>query len=315
MADKSKVFWVVGVIIVIALMAGQEKKEGLMEDIGNVILVGNQIQSPLKQGFDLASNLDSCRVFRDATSSEGKACVGSCVQITSKMLNCPTFGDRIDSGDVGKYGYFYDNDDSCSENANGDGGSNAEDIWDCMYGQSCTDECSLNTKLCISDTNYWQCGQYDSDTCLEWGDRKNCASGLSCSDDACKASQTPPPTADVWCVLKDCSNCILSETTTCPTNSLSTGYPTLPLCTSARQTKCEGTWSPAVSTKECGEAFNQVNSATSATKSAVGTSCKSGTCNLETGKCEKEVNLSNWIWYLVLGFVVIIGVKLMGKAK
>ena len=49
---------------------------------------------------------------------------------------------------------------------------------------ACTDECSSGTKQC-SGNGYQTCGNYDSDSCLEWGTVTACGSGEACSNGSC----------------------------------------------------------------------------------------------------------------------------------
>ena len=86
------------------------------------------------------------------------------------------------------------------------------------------------------------------------------------------------------------------------------------MCTSKPGT---GNWSPSLLSKACGEAFNQINSNSGASRAAIGTACESGTCNTETAKCEEEEesDFSKWIPYIIIFFAAIIGIKMLGKQK
>jgi len=55
----------------------------------------------------------------------------------------------------------------------------------------CTDECSpLGYVQCTGYLTFKKCGNYDSDTCLEWGSSVSCPSGYTCSGGTCVASST-----------------------------------------------------------------------------------------------------------------------------
>ena len=78
----------------------------------------------------------------------------------------------------------------------------------CASGQACSNgicsticanECSLiGVKQCNSPTDFKTCGNYDSDSCLEWSSATSCFSGQSCSGvGVCGSSST--------CVPKTCT--------------------------------------------------------------------------------------------------------------
>lgn len=55
----------------------------------------------------------------------------------------------------------------------------------------CTDECSPSgQKICSGTTGYKICGNYDSDSCLEWSSVSSCSSGDVCVNGACQAACT-----------------------------------------------------------------------------------------------------------------------------
>lgn len=54
---------------------------------------------------------------------------------------------------------------------------------------NCTNECQSGAKQC-SGNGYQTCGNYDSDSCTEWGSVINCSSGKVCSGGSC-ITQTP----------------------------------------------------------------------------------------------------------------------------
>lgn len=68
----------------------------------------------------------------------------------------------------------------------------------CLNGAcviTCTNDCSPSgTKQCSGTNAYKTCGNYDTDSCLEWSSATNCATGQTCSNGAC-----------VVCTPKTCS--------------------------------------------------------------------------------------------------------------
>ncbi len=53
---------------------------------------------------------------------------------------------------------------------------------------TCTDECPSNGAKQCSGSGYQTCGNYDSDSCLEWNSVTSCPSGQTCSNGACISS-------------------------------------------------------------------------------------------------------------------------------
>jgi len=54
----------------------------------------------------------------------------------------------------------------------------------------CIDQCSRGQSQCTSTTTWQVCGQYDGDTCLDWGPARTCPAGSTCSAGACRLSCT-----------------------------------------------------------------------------------------------------------------------------
>ena len=97
---------------------------------------------------------------------------------------CSVNGQRVCVGNGWKQCGNYDS-DSCLEWSSitycGSGQT-------CNNGQcinTCTDECSINgQRVCVG--NGWkQCGQYDSDSCLEWGQITQCGWNQTCNNGTC----------------------------------------------------------------------------------------------------------------------------------
>jgi len=51
----------------------------------------------------------------------------------------------------------------------------------------CINECSSGSKTCVGN-GYKTCGNYDSDTCLEWSSVTSCPSSQTCSNGQCITS-------------------------------------------------------------------------------------------------------------------------------
>lgn len=133
------------------------------------------------------------------------------------------------------------------------------------FNQTCTDDCSTNgAKQCSSSlTGYQTCGNYDSDSCLEWGSVTSCSSSETCVAGACVSNtftctdsdggkdynakgnvvaKSPTSDINVWDLCSDstrlveyfCTNLQQSgETYTCP-NGCSNGA----CLSSTNQTGC-----------------------------------------------------------------------------
>jgi len=56
----------------------------------------------------------------------------------------------------------------------------------CVPSTTCTDECSYyGQKICAGSNSYKVCGNYDSDSCLEWSSIQYCPSGYICQNGEC----------------------------------------------------------------------------------------------------------------------------------
>jgi hypothetical protein len=62
----------------------------------------------------------------------------------------------------------------------------------CISAVSCTNDCSTSGLKQCSGNSVQTCGNYDTDSCLEWGGTTACASGQTCSNGACITTTTPP---------------------------------------------------------------------------------------------------------------------------
>ena len=55
----------------------------------------------------------------------------------------------------------------------------------CTGTPNCTNECRQSEKRCTNNNGFEVCGDYNSDTCLEWGGERACPAGMSCSNGEC----------------------------------------------------------------------------------------------------------------------------------
>jgi hypothetical protein len=56
----------------------------------------------------------------------------------------------------------------------------------CVLSSTCQNECSFyGQKTCSSSTSFKTCGNYDSDSCLEWSSPQSCPSGYTCQNGEC----------------------------------------------------------------------------------------------------------------------------------
>jgi hypothetical protein len=61
---------------------------------------------------------------------------------------------------------------------------------DCLM--ACTDQCQSGERQCAGD-GYQECGNYDSDTCLEWSEVTPCGDDQTCQADTVTCVDTYPP--------------------------------------------------------------------------------------------------------------------------
>jgi len=140
---------------------------------------------------------DSCLEWSSTTScGYGKTCQGGqCITpVPSCTSQCSYYGQKTCSGSNNyKTCGNYDS-DSCLEWSTSSCGSGQT----CQNGQcitpvpSCTSECSYyGQKTCSGSNNYKTCGNYDSDSCLEWSSAQSCNGSTSCGYGKCNNDQRP----------------------------------------------------------------------------------------------------------------------------
>ncbi len=79
--------------------------------------------------------------------------------------------------------------------------------------QSCSDTCSTNGSKQCSGTGYQVCGNYDSDSCLEWSSVTSCSFGYTCSSGQCAANNT-----------QSCTDQCSSSWQSCTSNATASWY-------------------------------------------------------------------------------------------
>ncbi|MFH1630931.1 MAG: hypothetical protein ABIA21_01775 [Candidatus Aenigmatarchaeota archaeon] len=137
---------------------------------------------------------DSCLEWSSTTTCQsGYTCSsGSCILACSN--DCSPSGTKQCVGTTSyKTCGNYDA-DSCLEWSSTSSCSSGQT---CSNGQCitpCSNDCSSSgIRECIGTTTYKACGNYDSDSCLEWSSTKKCSSGYICSGGYCAKK----PTTDV----------------------------------------------------------------------------------------------------------------------
>ena len=129
---------------------------------------------------------DGCLHWSGVTNcGSGQVCNnGSCLSSCSN--ECSVSGQRRCSGNGFQQCGNYDSDD-CLEwgtvtNCNSDETCNN---GSCVNHPTCTNECNLIDQRVCDGNGYKQCGNYDSDSCLEWGAVTNCGASETCNNGSC----------------------------------------------------------------------------------------------------------------------------------
>jgi poly(3-hydroxybutyrate) depolymerase len=74
---------------------------------------------------------------------------------------------------------------------------------------TCSNDCALGQSTCASTTGWQVCGQYDSDSCLDWSPVQACPTGTACSAGECK------PTCTNTCAVAGLKRCNGMTTEVC----------------------------------------------------------------------------------------------------
>ncbi|MEA3452810.1 MAG: hypothetical protein U9Q96_00540 [Patescibacteria group bacterium] len=125
---------------------------------------------------------DSCLEWSSPQNCGNDTCIGS------------SWRNSYCSGGVCGY-----NDIQCHSNCYscGDGICNSEcgeNQYNCSQdcGQSCQNECAYSGQLrCYNSTSRQICGNYDSDSCLEWSSAQSCTGSTSCGYGSCDSNERP----------------------------------------------------------------------------------------------------------------------------
>ena len=97
------------------------------------------------------TTLERCEEYRQELMPT-EACVAPCIMITQEIFDCEALSDRpgdIETDEIGKYGFFRDNDDDCVNIEKGvEGIQDDMEDYKCMYDDTyipdpCADECTL----------------------------------------------------------------------------------------------------------------------------------------------------------------------------
>ena len=140
--------------------------------------------------FDADPCLDWSQNYSCSTSWPGTVCVnGYCVTGSGCSDDC-TAGAKhcVDGDNYQECGNFdadtcldWSQNYSCSTSWPGTVCSNG-------YCVGCTDDCAPGAKHCVDGDNYQECGDFDSDTCLDWSQNYSCSTswpGTVCSNGYC----------------------------------------------------------------------------------------------------------------------------------
>jgi len=127
---------------------------------------------------------DGCLYWSSVTNcGAGQTCNnGSCIVTCSN--ECSVSGQRSCSGNGYKQCGQYDS-DSCLEwsTVTNCGANETCNNGSCI--STCSDECTVSGRRECSGNGFRQCGNYDSDSCMEWGTVTNCSTNETCNNGSC----------------------------------------------------------------------------------------------------------------------------------
>ena len=131
-------------------------------------------------------------------------CDGNACKIVATCTDdCSTSGDKQCSGNGYQTCGNYDN-DSCLEWSST---TNCYSNQTCTDGEcvaTCTDDCSTSgAKKCDGTTGYQTCGNYDTDSCLEWSSTTNCDYTKTCKSGNCVKKDWPIGLVTFECNVND----------------------------------------------------------------------------------------------------------------
>ncbi|MBI4980994.1 hypothetical protein HZC30_05570, partial [Candidatus Woesearchaeota archaeon] len=127
------------------------------------LLPGKDTYAPLPDTYDNLDTSQNCTSHFKKVCSDGNLYwKDSCGNLENKLDNCA-------------YG--------CSNGKCNEPGSDTVSNYD--QGSSCDDECfNYGQTKCFGD-GWKECGDYDSDNCLEWSDSNNCGGNKVCQNGEC----------------------------------------------------------------------------------------------------------------------------------
>jgi hypothetical protein len=137
------------------------------------------------------------------TCGQGLVCAdGACAATCSD--ECSADGDlRCSPGASDQWEACSDHDsDGCLEWGSAQGCASGEVCSSGTCATTCTDECTTDGEKTCQSNSSLTCGQFDSDSCLEWGDEVQCAVYEQCNSGSCEPT-SPPATVVISEVLYD----------------------------------------------------------------------------------------------------------------
>jgi|APSaa5957512622_1039677.scaffolds.fasta_scaffold09228_6 hypothetical protein len=166
--------------------------------------------------YDVISKTDICNsnvlteywCLNNYVNNTKITCIYGCTNGTCNTY-VPTCSDDCSTGDkqCSGNGYQtcgnYDN-DSCLEWSST---TNCYSNQTCTDGEcvaTCTDDCSTSgAKKCDGTTGYQTCGNYDTDSCLEWSSTTNCDYTKTCKSGNCVKKEWPIGLVTFECNVND----------------------------------------------------------------------------------------------------------------
>lgn len=139
---------------------------------------------------------DSCLEYGDQTAClPSQSCsLGACTNVDQCTDDC-TLGTPVCVGDaVASCGEF--DSDTCADLGTFTPCASGETCSNGVCSESCTDECTDGATECLNSVTERVCGDFDSDTCSDWGQPTACADNEVCIEDSVGGScQTTPCTS------------------------------------------------------------------------------------------------------------------------
>ena len=111
-----------------------------------------------------------------SSGTDAGTCTNACTQGAKRCIDVDLYQDcgNFDSDSCTEWSPNY----SCSTSYPGTTCSNG-------YCVGCSNECTAGSTQCTDATHRQVCGNFDADTCTEWGPSTACASGQTCASGQC----------------------------------------------------------------------------------------------------------------------------------